>query len=213
LAAAALALAALAGGAPQWLAAGALAVGPLALLQIRATEQARAHRLASAAAARALPALLMLPLQLLACALQWPQAAAWSVPAAAWLAWALLPHAPTHGRAWDCRLLRAHGRFARAERTGLALNTMANHGQVLAVGAIGGDAAAGAIALGLRAAMLPTSLVGLAWTDDLRARVVAGAGRAALAAALARMALLSLPVHVALMALAPTVVPWLFPAQ
>lgn len=218
LAAAVLALAALAGGAPHWLAAGALAVAPLALLHIRATEHARAHRLASAAAARALPALLMVPLQLLACALQQPDAAAWSVPAAGWLAWALLPRASqrAHDRraaGWDRRLLRAHGRFARAEWTGLALNTVANHGQVLAVGAIGGDAAAGAIALGLRAAMLPTSLVGLAWADDLRARVVAGAGRAVVAAALVRMALLSLLVHAALMALAPAVVPWLFAAQ
>lgn len=213
LAAAVLALAALAGGAPHWLAAGALAVGPLALLQIRATEQARAHRLASAAAARALPALLMVPLQLLACALERPAAAAWTVPAAAWLAWALLQRVRASVPGWDLRLLRAHWRFARAEWTGLALNTVANHGQVLAVGAVGGDAAAGAIALGLRAAMLPTSLLGLAWADDLRARVVAGAGRAAVAAALVRMALLSLPVHAALMALAPAVVPWLFAAQ
>ncbi len=67
--------------------------------------------------------------------------------------------------------------------------------------------------------MLPTSLVGLAWADDLRARVLAaprraqGRARALVRAALARMALLSLPVHAAPMAAAPLLVPLLFPAQ
>ncbi len=208
-------------GAPPWLAAGALALAPLALAQIKATEHARSGRIASAAAARALPALLMLPLQLLACLLERGQLAAWSVPAAAWLAWALANRtpAPPHGGGLRllARQLRARWRFVRAEWTGLALNTVANHGQVLVVGAVAGDAAAGAIALGLRAAMLPTSLVGLAWADDLRARVLAsaaqGRARAVVQAALARMALLSLPVHAALMAATPLAVPALFPAQ
>src|SRR5690606_3122134 len=121
-------------------------------------------------------------------------------------------HAPRPG--W---LLRTHWRFVRAEWTGLALNTLANHGQVLAVGWLAGDAAAGTMALGLRAAMLPTSLLGLAWADALRSRVVASAARGqapgVVRGALVRLALLSVPVHLALLAAAPLAIPWLFPAQ
>lgn len=217
--------------APAWLAAGALAVAPLALLHIRAAAQAREGRVASAAALRALPALLMLALQLPMCLLEKSAAVAWSVPAGAWLAWALVeraagraakataaagPGAPSLRLRHLPRQLRAHWRFVRAEWPGLALNTIANHGQVLLVGLLAGDAAAGAIALGLRAAMLPTSLLGLAWADSLRARVIAADTaqqvRRTVRAALLRLALLSLPLHAALLVAAPQVVPWFFPA-
>ena len=125
--------------------------------------------------------------------------------------------APRHGAPRLRRLLRARWPFLRTEWLGLALNTAANHGQVLAVGLVAGDAAAGVIALGMRVAMLPTSLVGLAWADGLRAQVVASGSRdqaqAVVTAALRRMAGVSLPMHLAGAMAAWWLLPWLFPAQ
>lgn len=208
--------AALAGAVPWWVGAGALAVAPLALVQVRAAAHAREGRVAAAAAARALPAICMVPLQAAACALQAPDAIAWSLPVAAWASLCVM-RAPRHGAPRLRRLLRARWPFLRTEWLGLALNTAANHGQVLAVGLVAGDAAAGVIALGMRVAMLPTSLVGLAWADGLRARVVASGARdqarAVVTAALRRMAGVSLPMHLAGALAAWWLLPWLFPAQ
>ena len=208
--------AALAGAVPWWAGAGALAVAPLALLQVRAAAHAREGRVAAAAAVRALPALCMVPLQAAACVLHAPDAIAWSLPAAAWAS-LCVQRAPQHGTPRLRRLLRTRWPFVRAEWLGLALNTAANHGQVLAVGLVAGDAAAGVIALGMRVAMLPTSLVGLAWADGLRAQVVASGSRAqartVVTAALRRMAGVSLPMHLAGALAAWLLLPSLFPAQ
>jgi len=208
--------AALAGAVPWWAGAGALAVAPLALVQVGAAAHAREGRVAAAAAVRALPALCMVPLQAAACALQAPDAIAWSLPVAAWASLCVM-RAPRHGAPRLRRLLRARRPFLRAEWLGLALNTAANHGQVLAVGLVAGDAAAGVIALGMRVAMLPTSLVGLAWADGLRAQFVAsgarGEAQAVVKAALRRMAGASLPMHLAGAMAAWWLLPWLFPAQ
>lgn len=219
--AAALGLGAAGGGlAPWWLAAGGLAVAPLALVQVAAAQQARAGRVACAAALRALPALWMVLLQIGACAGDWPQAVAWSLPVAAWLGWGAAR--PGTGPAQAARPLRRASRvlaarwaFVRAEWLALALNTSANHGQVLLVGALAGDAAAGVMALGLRVAMLPTSLVGPAWADSLRARVVAQRSRASalVQAALRRMAGLSAGLHLAGGFVAWLALPWVFPAH
>ena len=215
--------AALAGRLPWWAGAGALAVAPLALLQARAAEHARAGGVARAAAVRALPALCMVPLQALAWGLQAPEAVVWSLPAAAWMGVCALRPQPAQGHAHARqaprlrRLLRARWAFVRAEWLGLVLNTAANHGQVLVVGLLAGDAAAGVMALALRVAMLPTSLVGLAWADGLRARVVASSARAqaraVVVAALRRMAALSAGMHLAGALAAWLALPWLFPAQ
>ncbi|MPN28010.1 hypothetical protein SDC9_175444 [bioreactor metagenome] len=93
----------------------------------------------------------------------------------------------------------------------------ANHGQVLLIGALGGDAAAGSAALALRIAMLPTSLFGLALADRLRSRVVAFSLGSALMAlvgqAIRRMAGLSLGVHAVAAISVPLVLPLLFAAQ
>lgn len=213
------------GAAPAWLLAGGLAVTPLALLQVMAARRVRAGAVAHAAALRALAPLLMLPLQAALVAGRGPDAVVWSVPLAAWLAWALLrwragraPTAP--GPVGFRRLRRAalvRWPFVRAEWLSLMLNTAANHGQVLLVGALAGDVAAGAMALALRLAMLPTSLFAPALTDSLRARVVAGrtrsAARALVARALPWMAVASVGVHALAWVLLPTLCAWFFAPQ
>lgn len=218
-----LALAAcLALGAPWWLCAGALAVVPLAALQIRAASLARAGLVARAAATRAAPALWMLALQVGAATAARSEAVIWTLPMAAGISWCL--SRPWHGRAAGAhgkrrlrRLLRARWAFVRAEWPGLLLNTSANHGQVLLVGWLAGNGAAGVMALGLRVAMLPTSLVGLAWADSLRSRVIAHSSRAAARAlvvdALRRMAVWSAGMHLVGAWATWWVLPLLFPQQ
>jgi hypothetical protein len=205
---------ALAAAVPWWAGAGALAVAPLALVQVRAAGHAREGRVALAAAVRALPALCMVPLQAIAYVLQAPEVIVWSLPAAAWASLCVM-RAPPHGTRRLQRLLCTRWSFVRAEWLGLALNTAANHGQVLAVGLTAGDAAAGVIALGMRVAMLPTSLVGLAWADGLRAQVVASGSRAqareVVTAALRRMAGVSISMHLVGALAAWLLLPWLFP--
>ncbi len=210
--------------APAWLAAGALAITPLAWLQVLAARRVRAGALVQAAMLRALAPLLMLPLQ---APLAWAprfDAVVWSVPLAAWLAWAALRRrgagrrvpAPTGVRRLR-RAARARWPFVRAEWPSLMLNSAANHGQVLLVGALAGDAAAGAMALALRIAMLPTSLLGPALADALRARVVAARTRAAARALVARvlpwMARGSLALHALAWALVPLLCAWFFAPQ
>ena len=223
-AAAALALAAWAWlGAPDWVAAGALAIAALALLQVRAARWVREGRLASAAALRAAPPLLMLPLQAALGAWLAPPAVVWSVPVAAWLVLAGVlvrsgtGHGADPGARRAGRLLQARWPFVRAEWPSLMLNTFANHGQVLMVGVLADDAAAGVMALALRLAMLPTSLLGPALTDGLRSRVVAartrGAARALIARALPLMGAGSALVHAATYLLLPWVCALFFAAH
>ncbi|MBK6867861.1 MAG: hypothetical protein IPG98_08045 [Burkholderiales bacterium] len=213
------------GKAPAWLLAGGLAVTPLALLLAMAARQVRVGNVVKAAALRALPALLMLPLQALLAGGRGPDAVVWSVPLAAWLVWGGLraragaaPVGP--GVAGFRRLRRAAGvrwHFVRAEWPSLMLNTAANHGQVLLVGALAGDVAAGAMALALRLAMLPTSLFAPALADALRARVVAGRTRGAARALVARvlpgMAGASVAVHALAWVVLPVLCAWFFAPQ
>ena len=204
--------------APAWVAAGALAVAALALLQVRTARLVRQGRLGAAAALRSAPPLAMLPLQAVFAGLPNPSAVVWSVPCAAWLVLAALTVArlprgagpgPALGMRRIVRLLRARWPFVRAEWPSLMLNTFANHGQVLLVGALADDAAAGVMGLALRLAMLPTSLLGPALADALRSRVVAARSRASARAlvrrALPPMAGVSALVH----ALAFALLPWL----
>ena len=213
------------GWAPMWLPAGALAIAPLALLQVLAARHVRAGAVVPAAAVRAGPALLMLPLQALLAGSPRFDAVVWSVPLAAWLVWLALRRrhrgsqgAPAPG---DWRRLRRAARarwpFVRAEWPSLMLNTAANHGQVLVVGVLAGDVAAGVMALALRIAMLPTSLLGPALADALRTRVVATRTRAAARVLVKRVLPWlvggSLAVHLLAWLVVPLLCAWFFAPQ
>lgn len=213
------------GWAPMWLPAGALAITPLALLQALAARHVRAGAVVRAAAVRAGPALLMLPLQAVLAASPRFDAVVWSVPLAAWLVWLALRRrhrgrleAPMPG-GWQRlrRAARARWPFVRAEWPSLMLNTAANHGQVLVVGALAGDAAAGVMALALRIAMLPTSLLAPALSDALRTRVVAAGTRLAARELVARvlpwMAGGSLGLHALAWLALPLLCAWFFAPQ
>ena len=213
------------GWAPAWLPAGALAVVPLAALQVLAARRVRAGRVVQAAALRALPPLLMLPWQAVLAVPSRVDAVVWSVPIAAWVVWAVLRwrggtgegvRAPAGLRRLR-RAARVRWPFVRAEWPSLMLNTAANHGQVLLVGALAGDVAAGVMALALRLAMLPTSLLGPALADALRTRVVAArtrvAARALVARVLPAMVGGSLALHALAWVLLPMVCAWFFAPQ
>lgn len=167
-------LSAFTGLVPLWVASATLAITPLALMQIRASFHAREGRVAPAAIACALPALFVLPIQATAWWINEPEAVIWSLPIAAWISCAYSIREYGIAKNFNLyRLIHSHWKFVRAEWLGQVLNTAANHGQVLAVGFMAGDSVAGTIALGLRIAMISTSLVGPAWADSLRSKVVA----------------------------------------
>ena len=166
----------------------------------------------------------MVVVLLLAWALGWRDGIEWSIPLAAWMGWmaarllALANNSGVAARNTDTQKLAAfHLPFVRAELPGFLLNVSANHGQVLLIGALGGDAAAGTAALALRIAMLPTSLFGLALADRLRSRVVALSSNADLMAllrqAIKRMAGLSLAAHALAAVCVPLLLPLVFPSQ
>lgn len=197
------------GGAAAWWLAGALALAPLAWVQVAASRAVRAGQVVRAAAWRAGPAVAMLALQATAWALTSPALALASLPAGAALGALLVgrqawprPRTRRPGPPWA-----GQGAFVRAELPAFLLNAVSLQGQVLLVGALAGDAAAGVFALAQRIAFAPTSLFGPALTDWLRARTIglpAGAAvRRLVARALAAMAALSLLVHAALVALMP----------
>ena len=210
---------------PLWLWASTLALAPQAATLVLASLCARGGDVVRAAALRSGPAIIMVVVLLLAWALGWRDGIEWSIPLSAWMGWMaarLLGLANNSGddgvRRTDAKRVAAfHLPFVRAELPGFLLNVSANHGQVLLIGAMGGDAAAGTAALALRIAMLPTSLFGLALADRLRSRVVAqGAGTgliALLRQAIKRMAALSLGAHVVAALLVPLLLPLVFPQQ
>lgn len=194
---------------PAWLWASGCAVLPQAGMLILASREARAGATVRAAALRGAPAIVMVAILLAAWVLGRDELIEWSIPLAAWLCW--IPararfwwfcsrHAGASPRYPPARLVAArHWPFVRAELPGFMLNASANHGQVLLIGLLGGDAAAGTAALALRVAMLPTSVFGLAMADRLRARAVA-IGRTpallpAMRLALRRMTGLSIVTH------------------
>ncbi len=218
-------LAWLPGWTPAWLPAGALAITPMALLQVMAARRVRAGDVVGAAALRAGPALAMLPLQALLAGSAHFDAVVWSVPLAAWLVWAAWLRryrvdrglrAPIAGRRLR-RTARVRWPFVRAEWPSLMLNTAANHGQVLVVGALAGDVAAGVMALALRIAMLPTSLLAPVLADALRTRVVARRTRTAARALVVRvlppMAGASLAIHALAWWALPLLCAWFFAPQ
>ncbi|WP_313298101.1 hypothetical protein [Diaphorobacter sp.] len=220
----ALALVSLFTSVPAWLWAGACAVLPQAGMLILAAHSARRCQVVKAAALRAAPALAMVLALMVAWALQLDRCIEWTIPLAAWACWLIVivrgrvGFAPERKPQRPWRVLSFHARFVRAELPGFLLNTSANHGQVLLIGAMGGDVAAGVAALALRIAMLPTSVFGLALADRLRARVVA-AGRSGegvldtVRQAILRMTGLSLAAHVMAWIVVTWVLPWVFPAQ
>jgi hypothetical protein len=208
---------------PLWLWAGACALAPQAGMLIRAAAAARRDQVVHAAALRSAPALVMVLLLMLAWGMNWDHGIEWSIPLSAWICWLTARFSGIrrktvrhrHGRLMP--LAAFHLRFVRAELPGFLLNVSANHGQVLLIGLLGGDAAAGTASLALRIAMLPTSLFGLALTDRLRAHVVAIGKTASLPIMMHRtlksMTMLSLATH-ALAAIAVfLLLPSIFPAQ
>lgn len=214
--------------APAWAVPAALAIAPLGCLQVMAARYVRATRVVAAARLRAAPALAMLPMQLVAGLWLAPDGVVWTLPLAAWSCWAAtawrgaragsgaaVPRATPRRR--YRRLARARWRFVRNEWPSLLLNTSANHGQVLLVGALAGDVAAGSMALALRIAMLPTSALGPALTDWLRGRVVATQPRAAVGPLLGRvlpwLVACSVVVYAAAAAVLPFINARLFPQQ
>ncbi|MBF5003274.1 hypothetical protein [Diaphorobacter caeni] len=210
---------------PLWLWASTLALAPQAATLVLASRCARGGDVVRAAALRSGPAIIMVLILLPAWAVGWQEGIEWSIPLSAWMGWMvarLLSLANNPGgddrRRVDARRVAAfHLPFVRAELPGFLLNVSANHGQVLLIGAMGGDAAAGTAALALRIAMLPTSLFGLALADRLRSRVVAqgiGSGLTALLRqAVQRMMALSLGAHVIAALLVPLLLPLVFPQQ
>ena len=209
---------------PLWLWASTLALGPQAGTLVLASGLARSGNVVRAAALRSGPAIIMVVVLLLAWALGWRDGIEWSIPLAAWMGWmaarllALANNSGVAARKTDTHKLAAfHLPFVRAELPGFLLNVSANHGQVLLIGALGGDAAAGTAALALRIAMLPTSLFGLALADRLRSRVVALSSNADLMAllrqAIKRMAGLSLAAHALAAVCVPLLLPLVFPSQ
>ena len=209
---------------PLWLWASTLALGPQAGTLVLASGLARSGDVVRAAALRSGPAIIMVVVLLLAWALGWQDGIEWSIPLAAWMGWmaarllALANNSGVAARKTDAKTLAAfHLPFVRAELPGFLLNVSANHGQVLLIGALGGDAAAGTAALALRIAMLPTSLFGLALADRLRSRVVALSSNADLMAllrqAIKRMAGLSLAAHALAAVCVPLLLPLVFPSQ
>ncbi|QNP47995.1 polysaccharide biosynthesis protein [Diaphorobacter aerolatus] len=208
---------------PAWLWAGACALLPQSGVLVLAARVARRGNVVKAAALRSLPALLMVLLLVLAWMIGRESWIEWTIPLAAWLGWLAAfwgsrsRHVAAVRQPAAARVARFHLRFVRAELPGFLLNAAANHGQVLLIGMLAGDALAGTAALGLRIAMLPTSVFGLALADRLRARVVA-LGRTRELPALVRLAIkrmtgLSLMVHAIGAIAVPWVLPWLFPAQ
>ena len=209
---------------PLWLWTSTLALGPQAGTLVLASGLARSGDVVRAAALRSGPAIIMVVVLLLAWALGWRDGIEWSIPLAAWMGWmaarllALANNSGVAARNTDTQKLAAfHLPFVRAELPGFLLNVSANHGQVLLIGALGGDAAAGTAALALRIAMLPTSLFGLALADRLRSRVVALSSNADLMAllrqAIKRMAGLSLAAHALAAVCVPLLLPLVFPSQ
>ncbi len=210
---------------PLWLWTSSLALAPQAGVLVLASMAARHGHTARAAALRSAPSIFMVLVLILALLLGWKNGIEWSIPISAFLGWIVArwasrkrsPQSPLLRRVSATKLAAAHMPFVRAELPGFLLNTAANHGQVLLMGWMGGDAAAGVLALALRVAMLPTSVFGLALADRLRARVVAQAAGADVHAlirqALKRMAALSLAVHVLAALLAPWLLPEFFPIQ
>jgi len=190
---------------PFWLWAGVLALLPQAGVLVQASQMARRMQVVGASALRAAPALAMMVMLALAKGMHWDGSIEWSIPLSAWICWIGVRIFGVAGRSRAMRRARAaqvagfHAPFVRAELPGFLLNVAANHGQVLLVGWLGGDAAAGIAALALRIAMLPTSVFGLALADRLRARVVTiglTVGlRPVIHQALRRMMALSFAVH------------------
>lgn len=208
---------------PLWLWASALALGPQAATLVLASTAARRGDVVRAAALRSGPAIIMVMVLLLAWAVGWQDGIEWSIPLSAWLGWmvaralALASPAGFARRTNARQTARFHWPFVRAELPGFLLNVSANHGQVLLIGALGGDAAAGTAALALRIAMLPTSLFGLALADRLRSRVVALSSNADVMAllrqAIQRMVGLSLGAHALAAVGVPLLLPLVFPQQ
>lgn len=221
-----LSLASLREDVPAWLWAASLAVLPQAGMLVLASREARSGSTVLAAALRGAPAIVMAAVLALAWLLRLDEAIEWSIPLSAWLCWlpacawlnARCAGAPRKARAARARLVAAkHWPFVRAELPAFVLNTSANHGQVLLIGLLAGDAMAGTAALALRIAMLPTSVFGLAMADRLRARVVA-VGRGAMLLpmmrqSIRRMAGLSLATHAVAALGALALLSWVFPAQ
>ena len=207
---------------PLWLWASALALAPQAGVLVRAAAVARSGNVVRAAALRSGPALVMIVILVIAWAVDWQAGVEWSIPLSAsicWLAVQVLQRKgqPALRKMPSAPLARFHWPFVRAELPGFLLNVVANHGQVLLIGAFGGDAAAGIAALALRIAMLPTSVFGLALAERLRSRVVAlgpsGDVLGVIQLAIRRMTALSLAAHLLAAVLVPLLLPLVFPAQ
>ena len=209
---------------PIWLWASMCAVFPQAGVLVLASQAARRGDVVRAAALRSGPALVMVLFLLVAWGAGWNGAIEWSIPVAAWVCWIAARWLAFTRRAHRTRkttpvakVAAFHAPFVRAELPAFLLNASANHGQVLLIGVLGGDAVAGVAALALRIAMLPTSVFGLALADRLRARVVSTGLTPALCTvvhqAIRRMSGLSLVVHGVAALGAWWLLPFVFPAQ
>lgn len=208
------------GDAPGWLLAGCLALAPLGFVQIGASLAVREGRTVRAAAWRAVPPLAMLVLQFAAAAVESAALALASLPLGAMVGALLVGRAAwprLQGPVAMSALLQRQRGFVRTELPAFLLNAGSLQGQVLLVGAMAGDAAAGLFALAQRIAFAPTSLFGPALTDWLRARTIqvppGPALRARLRRALIAMVLLSLVVHGGLALALPALAGLAFPAQ
>lgn len=206
---------------PPWAVMGAAAAVPQAWVLVCASRLVRRGRLVAAAVARALPASMTLVLQVAGVLAGSTGLAQWALPAGsavvALLLWRSVGCARPGGNVGDAvRLWRAQSRFMRNELPALALNLGANHGQVLVAGLVLGDAAAGQMALALRVAMAPTSLLGQVLSDRARSRVLRGVEAGQPVAPLlwrdaGRVAAVSLALHVLLAVGAVFSLPWFWP--
>jgi hypothetical protein len=201
---------------PAWLSGGAAASAPLAWVLIASSHCVRHGSIVRAAAWRSLPAIAMLVLHAVAVSASIEPLVIGALPFGALAAVVAIrlqsgnPVSFIRDHAQWSLLFASERRFMRAELPAFVLNAVSLQGQVLLIGALAGSADAGRFAIAQRIAFAPTSLLGPALTDWLRARILprpwTANVRASLVTVLAWMIVLSLAAHAGLALVTPWII-------